>query len=112
MGMFDEVICNYPLPDGHNSLAGWQTKDTPNQDLDWYTITEDGRLLESHHTHTGIPERPWSQSQAEEVEPPFDGDIYFYTNDDEGKWVEYCAAFRYGRVIEMRRQPSRWEKDN
>lgn len=44
MGMFDDIVCKYPLPvPGANALR-YQTKDTPMQYLDLYEIREDGTI--------------------------------------------------------------------
>lgn len=138
MGMFDYVRCEYPLPDGHGALDGWQTKDTPAQHLDTYVITPDGRLLHAeydiedrsrcalagHDTTTctacdtlerfiGCMAR--TNERLVEVGPPFDGDICFHASasdfrnpDDPGDWVEYRATFRNGRVVEMTRIADRF----
>ena len=46
MGMFDEVFCDMPLPDGYNAdgRAKLQTKDL-NRNLDILRITADGLLM-------------------------------------------------------------------
>jgi hypothetical protein len=41
MGMFDEVLCEYPLPQGVPMDATYQSKDTPAQNLDTYRIRPD-----------------------------------------------------------------------
>lgn len=45
MGMYDYVKCEFPLTRPEMQDRLFQTKDTPNQFLDTYTITADGRLL-------------------------------------------------------------------
>lgn len=51
MGMFDDLICTYPLPlEGANGLA-YQTKDTDAQFLDRYEIREDGTLWHEEYDH-------------------------------------------------------------
>ena len=61
MGMFDYLRCEYPLPD-EAPVDGWQTKDTPNQVLEKYVITRDGRLVDS----------------SGETLSDFHGDVEFY----------------------------------
>ena len=48
MGMYDNVTCEYPLPDCPKEVQEevWQTKDMVNL-LDDFTITKDGKLI--HH---------------------------------------------------------------
>lgn len=52
MGMFDEVICEMPLPDGWEHPV-FQTKDFEDPYLDKYVIRADGRL---------IRKKPWYES--------------------------------------------------
>lgn len=44
MGLFDEIICKYPLPGNPPADLVWQTNDTPAQYLDTYVIETDGTL--------------------------------------------------------------------
>jgi len=46
MGMFDYVNCKFPLPYPEMQDARFQTKDTPEQYMVTYEITEDGRFAE------------------------------------------------------------------
>ena len=50
MGMFDEVICHYPLPWPEVQDAIWQSKNTPAQYLDRYEIRSDGTLWHEAYT--------------------------------------------------------------
>jgi len=77
MGMFDYIVCDYPLPEGA-PREGWQTKGTPNQYLDKYTITEDGRLLDPEGRDT-----------------EYHGDLNFYTSN----WAAF-AHFGYMTVAD------------
>ena len=95
MGMFDEVVCCYPLP--HHQDARFQTKDLSaialgerwiGGTLDEYEITQDGRLR--RHAH----EREWVEDQSallgtylksvrdwwEDV-PDAHGDVWIYTTE-------------------------------
>jgi hypothetical protein len=65
--MFDYVRCEYPLPDDAPP-EGWQTKDTPNQYMEKYTITEDGRLVD----------------ESGGVLSDFHGDLEFYHSNVSG----------------------------
>ncbi len=115
MGMFDDIICKYPLPvPGANALR-FQTKDTPNQFLNLYEIREDGSLW---HEDYDVEDRSdaalWQrehpgQEVPKELDgfvgcaarinkrwvpvPDFDGDLVFYSMYDikEGKMVESHA---------------------
>lgn len=46
MGLFDEIVCHYPFPDGFSEPYGWQTKDLGRQ-MGELTITEEGLLMET-----------------------------------------------------------------
>ncbi len=80
MGMYDYIHCKYPLPiEGANELE-YQTKDTDEQYLDHYEIREDGTL--------------WLQINRDEWKQDlFCGEICFYTNHENGKWIEFSAYF-------------------
>lgn len=125
MGMYDEIICEHPLPktgyklpEGHD---GWQTKDLENL-LDRYTITADGGLLLHRVRHEDVPEqeRPyygtpeWDGPLGGWVgslrcvpdgddEVPYHGDVRFYDafriKGGEGRvWIEFRARFTEGRL--------------
>ena len=62
MGMFDNIVCEYPLPDGFDPKGReFQTKSL-GCDLDVYTITKEGRLVHSYREWEPIPE----EERAEE----------------------------------------------
>jgi hypothetical protein len=98
MGMFDDVVCDYPLPEGA-PRTGYQTKDTPAQMLDTYTITEDGRLVDDGGATLD----------------DFHGDLEFYASNvsgcgpngyitSDGKPYEgwnFVARFTNGRVTRL-----------
>lgn len=98
MGMFDEIVCDMPLP---GTVPKWiepghrfQTKDTPEQYLRVYVIGEDGTFSD----------------------PEFTGDIVFYTSNFAGSWgpctyttngedfesVEFLAKVVDGKVMELK----------
>jgi hypothetical protein len=65
MGMFDYLKCKYPLPESApswvTSETEFQTKDTDAQYLEYYTITEEGRLIHHGVRYETVPEedRPY-----------------------------------------------------
>lgn len=115
MGMFDDLICEYPLPDGSVSDERFQTKDLV-CDYGTYRITRDGRLVvegvkyepveegevERAHREQGLG---YVQSQYSaggdyrrilvdgETEVDYSGDVEFY-----GAGGEYLVRFENGRV--------------
>lgn len=85
MGLFDEIRCELPLPDGWNPGEKWfQTKSFPDPLMQRYIISSRGRLIDS---------------QGNDLEP--DGYIAFYAQGDERDWREYRARFRDGDLSEI-----------
>ena len=102
MGVYDEVICEYPLPDGWQPPGAFQTYDTPAQALDVYTLRADGTL--------------WHPTEGQVL---YHGALTLYTNnlsgssnagvitsDDQPPWeAEYVALFDHGV---LRKVEGRW----
>ena len=125
MGMFDTVVCRYPLP--HHQTAEFQTRDlaavAPGEHglggfMDEYAITEDGGLR--RHVH----EREWTQDPGaplggylrstrdwwEDV-PDAHGDVVIPTSGDAGNqasaaWTEFLVRFTNGRAQDVREVPT------
>lgn len=95
MGMFDYLTCELDLPVGQQYL--YQTKCIQEwPDLTHYLINQNGRLV----TEMG-------------ADANFDGDVCFYSNDDNSDWLEYRATFRKGDCVEVSRLnelESQWDK--
>lgn len=98
MGMFDEVICEVPLPDGWKHPV-FQTKDFEDPYLDKYVIRADGRL---------IRKKPWYQCEiSEDTDMNYHGLLRFYSyegdpNHDtpiDDRWHEYEAKFTDGQLV-------------
>ncbi|MFO7692679.1 MAG: hypothetical protein R6V57_06295 [Vicinamibacterales bacterium] len=130
MGMFDTVVCRYPLP--HHQDAAFQTKDLAavalgehflSGLLDEYEITADRRLRRHVHERewTADPEaflggymrsvRDWWEDM-----PDAHGDVVMYTTDDvpgeqRGRWVEFRVRFTNGRVQEVHEVQTREEDE-
>lgn len=111
MGLFDEIVCEYPLPDGWAPPTGtvFQTKDTEDQFLIRFTLCADGTLRRSngdrvdHHgalefyTSNWAGFAPWGAM----------------TSDDEPLWsAEYVALYDHGKLlkIEGSREPDTSER--
>jgi len=95
MGLFDDVKCEYPLPDREHQGREFQTKDLDCL-MDHYTITREGRLIRHARTRRGGPSR--------DIEWPIHGDIRIYDFDRErDEAIEYIARFTHGRVEWIRR---------
>jgi|SRR3990167_1338368 len=101
MGMFDYIECEYPLPDGFiaESSNQFQTKDTPDQMLNTYVITEDGRLTKKDGTpvvYDGLIEFYASNISAT-------GPHGYMTSDDSPAYqADYRALFDGGKLLWIR----------
>ena len=99
MGMFDDLTCDYALPDRPEWARSFQTKDL-NCWMDHYHIHEDGRLVE----RSG-----WDgEKYAVETFVPWTGGMRFYECKSQGVgeatrtwWVEYIALFKHGRLLHV-----------
>jgi hypothetical protein len=138
MGMFDYIKCEYPLPEVPQRLVDsygspekvlFQTKDTVNQCMATYKITEDGQLWIEKNTTKWVEAKDpnaisimdrigHSEIVASEWEKEsLSGGIDFYegythenyhsrTQEDieqwkrfERGWIEYTAVFLHGELI-------------
>ncbi len=96
MGLFDEIRCEVPLPDGYDASDVWfQSKSFPDCGMCRYTITCAGRLIDS---------------LGNDLEP--EGYLNFYNNDraadaavtgGEPGWREYRARFVGGQLQRIER---------
>lgn len=126
MGMFDDIQCDYPLPDPEYQALRYQTKSLDRQ-LNSYMITADGKLIRHYVQYEIIPEHqrepPSSlpifrevEGSREDIEVPFHGTVNFYTTYPENmeggewEWVEYSACFTHGKVEWIKRSEpkERW----
>lgn len=110
MGMFDYIRCEYPLPGNAPAYAqdaAFQSKDMECF-LNQYTISLDGRLLDS---------------AGNEYEPGFTGVVNFYAsniiasgpgiytrNGEDAYHLEYTATFVDGRLSEIKEIENRTER--
>ena len=92
MGLFDDITCEYPLPNLSHQDRAFQTKDLGCW-LHRYVITRDGRLIRK--ARTGV----WGEGSPRDMEWPIHGDIQMYDFDrDRDQMVEYVVRFTHGRV--------------
>lgn len=137
MGVFDELRCEYPLPDAAVQDEVFQTKSL-DRTMTRYTITADGRLIEHTVRCESVPEeeRPyygkpeWEKPlnrligsmksiPVRDVEVPFHGDVFFYTSrgkpqTEAFEWFEYQARFTDGKLQWIKRAEQgtkRYDKD-
>ena len=101
MGMFDYITYKDER---------YQTRDTPNQSLENYTIREDDTLWVEEYDSEWIDDEGLfggSIKQSNHRWAPcsdFDGNIRFYRNlDKEYKhWLEYTALFMDGKMLKIK----------
>ena len=100
MGLFDEIKCEYPLPDGWVPPPDtwFQTKDTEDQYLVRLTLGADGRLRRKsgedlmHHGAVVFYTSNWSGSAPWGV----------MTSDDKPWWsAEYVALYDHGALLKI-----------
>jgi hypothetical protein len=72
MGMYDTIICEYPLPDGWQpgSQHGFQTKSLFNR-MDSFTITKDGDLIQHYVEYEATPEEEMPYYGTDKWDKPF-----------------------------------------
>jgi len=93
MGMFDELRCEYELPDKEAQDEVFQTKSLDCL-LDDYTITREGKLI----LHRAGGDR---NAAVSHLEIPYHGEIRFYTSLNDGsryQRYEYRARFTAGKL--------------
>jgi len=125
MGMFDTLLCKYPLPLNELlqelkiewSATGFQTKDL-DCSMAMYEITEDGKLYEevvereyvcyTEEELAAITPKPWNPYKEVLVKNRYmkpishHGVINFYDSLNytatQNVWVEFSAYFIYGKL--------------
>lgn len=112
MGMFDEIVCEYPLPRPELQHIVFQTKDLANA-LARNTITKDGRLrletweyisCEDPAAFFGfVLERVnWQEYYADD----YHGDLEFYHWDDDARClITFRARFTDGHLVSIKEMP-------
>lgn len=97
MGMTDDVICEFPLPEARHQSLRYQTKELLcSHQL--FRIALDGRLIQD--AKHSIP------ALARDMEWPLAAELEFHTSvsTPQGReWISYVARFQDGRVESIRR---------
>lgn len=126
MGMFDEVVCEYPLPDPTHNNITFQTKSI-DPSCDTYLITKDGRLFRTAFAFGNPLETPEEMTDFHQDirmymsiprEKPPEGyhlgaqnKEWFFVNwktkeripTQPPEWIEYVVRFTEGRVSRVTR---------
>jgi hypothetical protein len=115
MGMFDYIVCEYPLPDGADpSKFEFQSKDLDCA-LDTYTISKDGKLIHDQNFDASPNEEAMDTTTKKLTEIPYHGYLRFYGGNISGLGPqgyitknneppisrEYRAKFTDGRVVNI-----------
>jgi hypothetical protein len=122
MGMFDEIICDYPLPvtlemvDWDIDIQGmsFQTKDLENL-LDEYIISPQGELLHIQHQRVWVDDdnaflKGYFETVDTQIVPAkYHGVVYFYCYEDlsekDGRYytlyAEYEAKFSDNKLTNL-----------
>src|ERR1700722_16021049 len=103
MGMFDDVSCELPLPDGREvQQDGFQTKSLW-RSLDKFTITKTGSLI--YHPRRYVSESatgdalvPGKMVHEADIDLDFHGDISIHGTAKDGAFVSYVVRFTHGVV--------------
>lgn len=105
MGLFDDVLCEYPLPEWPDGEEpSFQTKDLECAMLR-YRITADGRLLEAEYER----DSSGRGRVAGWTDIDYHGYVTFYTSvprDGGREWFEYRAKFTDGELVDLQRAAS------
>lgn len=102
MGLFDEVRCEYRLPNPAHQGLVFQTKDLENL-MDEYVITRRGRLV---RTKRGLlAPRPCRVVCSIHQDLRICGSVE--VGPEEHEWIEYIFRFTEGRVTRVRRSRDR-----
>jgi len=125
MGMYDNLVCKYPLDSPEHNECMFQTKDLDNM-LEFYLITQDGLLKKFKSKTKTVDTGEDIDTRHEEsyeqysnlnedlyLHVNFTGEIRFYDFEDEeiGKdgfsetngWIEYSAYFINGKLQSVTR---------
>jgi hypothetical protein len=116
MGMFDWLVCEYPLPDGLDTTDRmFQTQDTPHQAMERYVLRADGTLLYAPVYAVLVEGAPWRRVAEVPAVVLFDGPLTFYTgnivatapwgvateDDIPPWWAEYTGLFAQGHLLQL-----------
>jgi hypothetical protein len=107
MGMYDNIRCEYPLPDGYEDRGEFQSKSL-DCSMATYLITKEGKLVQEHAGS-------WGEERGPEGELNFTGSVGFYdSNLERGgqdwvltgdglpyAWREYTALFQEGKLLSL-----------
>lgn len=107
MGMFDEVKCNMPLPDGRVSPGSWFQTKSLCCCMGKYTITAEGRLISHKYRYDiegtwdarpGVMLPKYNPVHIGDVDMDYHGDISMCASTKDDTFVEYVVRFTHGTV--------------
>lgn len=107
MGMYDELVCKYPLPLKNANAYTFQTKDLDSM-MDHYEIREDGTLWhEAYESRVEVnddaPLGMWLHRDNKRWEPvTLTGEVRFYEfiagAPGDANWIEFSAYYVKGAL--------------
>ncbi len=99
MGLFDNIKCEYPLPDPEVQDTTFQTKDL-DCCLYYYTLTREGRLVQPMKMDDATT---WNRDIN------WHGVVRFYDYRPDNTWYEYEATFDRGQLVSLKKgEPPKW----
>jgi len=107
MGMFDDIKCDAPLPDGHVSAGNWFQTKSLWCCMDKFTITADGKLIfhkrqyetvGDQEIRPGVFRPEYKLAHTEDIDMDYHGDVRFCGSGQDNKFVDYVARFTHGRL--------------
>ena len=131
MGLFDEVLMEYPMPDPEIQDSVFQTKSMYNA-MENYTVTSGGQLIlhKCHYEEVPEEERPyfgtpeWEEEKGlykffgsmvsvydADVPSQYHGMMEIHTilpgdnSPDDDEWYSYDLTFEYGILVNIQRRP-------
>lgn len=129
MGLYDDVKCEYKLPDAPKIIQNdvFQTKDLGSM-MNSYTVTENGELIHHVHEYYEVPEEErlnygtpeWDQNRwcrlvgsmkikhTKDTKINHHGIIWIYTIGKDREWWEYEIKFTDGKVVDVKRINEVW----
>lgn len=103
MGMYDDVTCEMPMPDGRDMVKdSFQTKSLWNC-MDRFTITAGGRLIFNKRKYYLPGEKdaegkPRGPEHVADIDMDYHGDILILGSAMDGSYLSYAVRFTHGMV--------------
>jgi hypothetical protein len=109
--MFDDIKCNYPIPDGRVPPGSWFQTKSLYCCLDKFTITAEGWLIFHRRQHQldgeqeirpGVRFPQYKLTHVEDIDMGYHGDIRISALLLNGSFADYVVRFTHGNVEGIR----------